>query len=57
MDLGSKKTSSILRTRLFRIIEKHGVKYQFGSTPGVGCPDGLFVIKTISYKTQSQFIS
>ena len=47
MDLGSKIFSSILCTRLFVIIQKHGVKYQFGSTPGVGCQDGSFTIKTM----------
>ena len=47
MDIGSKIFSSILCTRLFKIISKHGVKYQFGSTPGVGCQDGTFTIKTI----------
>ena len=34
---------------LFRIISKHGVKYKFGSTPGVGCQDGTFIIKTLIY--------
>ena len=47
MDIGSKVFSSILCARLFQVIKKHGVKYQFGSTPGVGCQDGTFTIKTI----------
>ena len=47
MDMGSKIFSSILCTRLFKIIDKHGVKYQFGSTPGVGCQYGSFTIKTM----------
>ena len=47
MDLGSKIFSSIMCTRLFKIIEAHGVRYQFGSTPGVGCQDGSFTLKTI----------
>ena len=47
MDIGSKTFSSILCTRLFKIIEPHGVRYQFGSTPGVGCQDGIFTIKTM----------
>ena len=46
MDMGSKIFSSILCTLLFEIIDKHGVKYQFGSTPGVGCQDDSFTIKT-----------
>ena len=47
MDLGSKIFSSIMCTRLFKIIAAHGVRYQFGSTPGVGCQDGSFTLKTI----------
>ena len=47
MDIGLKIFSSILCTRLFKIIEKHGVRYQFGSTPGVGCQGGSFMIKTM----------
>ena len=47
MDIGSKVFSSILCERLFKVIKKHGVKYQFGSTPGVGCQDGTFTIKTL----------
>ena len=47
MDIGSKIFSSILCTRLFKIIRKHGVKYQFGLTPGVGCQDSSFAIKTM----------
>ena len=47
MDIRSKVFSSILCARLFKVIKKHGVKYQFGSTPGVGCPDGTFTIKTL----------
>ena len=29
------------------MIRKHGVKYQFGLTPGVGCQYGSFTIKTM----------
>ena len=47
MDIGSKIFSSILCERMFRILKKNGIKYQFGSTPGVGCQDGLFTIKTL----------
>ena len=32
---------------LFKLINKHGVKYQVGSSPGVGFQDGTFTIKTI----------
>ena len=35
MDTGNKIYSSIICGQLFKIIRKHGMKYQFGSTPGV----------------------
>ena len=47
MDMGSKIFSSILCTILFLILDRHGVKYQFGSTPGVVCQDGIFTIKIL----------
>ena len=47
MNIGSEIFSSIMCTRLFKIIRKHVVKYQFGLTPGVGCQDGSFTIKTM----------
>ena len=33
--------------KLFKTISKHGVKFQFGSTPGVGCQYGTFTIKAL----------
>ena len=47
MDIRSKVFSSLICKILLKIIKKHGVKYQFGSSPGVGCQDGNFTIKTI----------
>ena len=47
MEIGNKIYSSIMCGRLFKIISKHGVKYQFESTPGVVCQDGTFTIKTL----------
>ena len=47
MDIGNKIYSSIMCGRLFNIIIKHGMKCQFGSTPGVGCQYGTFTIKTL----------
>ena len=47
MDVGSNFFSSILCARFFTVIKKHGVKYQFGSTPGVVCQDIKFTIKTL----------
>ena len=48
MDIGDKVFSSLICKRLFKIIKKHGVKYQFGFSPGVGCQDGTFTIKKYS---------
>ena len=47
MDIGAKVFSSLICKRLFKIIKKQGVKYQFGSSPGVGCHDGTLTIKTL----------
>mmetsp|Transcript_22885 Transcript_22885/g.52542 ORF Transcript_22885/g.52542 Transcript_22885/m.52542 type:complete len:261 (+) Transcript_22885:134-916(+) len=47
MDVMSKIFSSILNERIFKIIQKHGNRFQFGGTPKVGCADGLFTIKTL----------
>ena len=47
IDIGSKVFSSLICKRLFKIIRKHGVKYQFGSSPRVGCQYGTFPIKAI----------
>ena len=46
VDIGAKVFSNLICKRLFKIIKKHGVKYQFGTSPGVGCQDGTFTIKT-----------
>ena len=47
MDIGNNIYSSILCGRLFKIIRKHSLKFQFGSTPGVGCQYGTFTINTL----------
>ena len=39
--------------RLFMIISKHGVKYQLGSTPGVGYQYVTFTIKTLLHLRQN----
>ena len=49
MGIGNKIYSSIMCVQLFNIISKHGVKCQFGSTPGVVCQDGTFNIKKLVY--------
>jgi len=47
MDIGTNIFISILYKRLFKIIKQHGVKYQFASSPVVGCQDGTFTIKIL----------
>ena len=47
MDIGSKLFNSLICKKIFKIIQKHRVKYQFGYYPGVGCQDSTFTIKTI----------
>ena len=42
----SKIFSCIINKRAFKILDKHGTKYQFGGTPKLGCADGLFTVKT-----------
>ena len=47
MYIGNKIYRRIICGRLFKIISKQGVKFQFGSTPVFGCQDGTFMIKTL----------
>ena len=47
MDIGAKIISIILCGRTFNILKAHGVKFQFGSTPGVGCQYERFTLKTL----------
>ena len=47
MDVCSKIFSIIMNERAFKILDKHGTKFQFGGTPKLGCRDGLFTIKTL----------
>ena len=53
MEIGNNIYISIIRVRLFKIISKHSVKLQFGSTPGVVCQDGTFTIKTLLHLIQN----
>ena len=46
MDVGSKIFSRILTARAYKLLNKHGTKYQFGATPNNGCQDGNFTLKT-----------
>ena len=33
--------------RAFQLLDKHGTQFQFGGTPGLGCRDGLFILKAL----------
>ena len=46
VDIDAKVFSSMMCKILFKIIKLHGCPTQFGSSHGVGCQDGRFVIKT-----------
>jgi hypothetical protein len=47
MDVCSKIFSSVMNGQAFRLLELHGTKFQFGGTPGLGCQDSLFTLKTL----------
>ena len=47
MDICSKVLSSIMIARAFRLLDKHGTRFQFGGTPKLGCRDGLFTLKVL----------
>ena len=46
MDVISKVLSRIVNKRLFKLLDKYATKFQFGGTPGVGCREGIFTLKT-----------
>jgi hypothetical protein len=47
MDNCSKIFSLVMKGRAFKLLGKHGTRFQFGGTPKLGCRDGLFVLKTL----------
>ncbi len=47
MDVCSKIFLSVMNGQAFRLLELDGTKFQFGSTPGLDCQDGLFTLKTL----------
>ena len=47
MNVCSKIFSCILNNRLYKLLEKHGIKTQFGATPVVDCADGSFTLNTL----------
>ena len=47
MDMCSNGFSSIMTARAFKLLDKHGTRFQFGGTPELGCRDGLFTLKAL----------
>jgi hypothetical protein len=47
MDMCSKVFSSVMTARAFKLLDKHGTRFQFGGTPEIGCRDGLFTLKAL----------
>ena len=47
MDVCSKNISCIITERLYLLLDKHGIRTQFGATPNVGCQDGSFILKSL----------
>ena len=47
MNMCSKVFSSVMTARAFALLDKHGMRFQFGATPDKGCQDGLFTLKAL----------
>jgi len=47
LDVTSKVVSIFINNRLQRLLKEHGVPYQFGATPSLGCVDAVFTLKTL----------
>ena len=47
MDMCGKVFLSVMTARAFTLLDKHGTRFQFGGTPGVGCRDGIFTLKAL----------
>ncbi len=47
MDICFKIFCSVMNARAFKLLAKHGTRFQFGGTPELGCRDALFVLKTM----------
>ncbi len=47
MDMCSKVFSLIMTACTFQLLDKHGMRFQFGGPPGLGCRDGLFTLKAL----------
>ena len=47
MDVCSKIFPCIMNDRLYCLLDRHGIRTQFGATPNVGCQDGSFTLKSL----------
>ena len=47
LDVSSKLISIIVNKRLQKLLKLRGITHQFGATPGTGCQNGLFCLKTL----------
>jgi hypothetical protein len=47
MDMCSKVFLSVMTAQAFALLDKHGMRFQFGGTPEIGCRDGLFTLKAL----------
>ncbi len=47
MDVCSKIFSLVMNGRAFKLLGKHGTRFQFGGTAEFGCGDCLFVLKML----------
>jgi hypothetical protein len=47
MDMCRKVFLSVMTTRAFSLLDKHGTRFQFGGTPEMECRDGLFMVKAL----------
>ncbi len=47
MDVSSKVFSSVMKARAFQLMELHGVRFQYGGTPEIGCHNDLITLKAL----------
>ena len=47
LDVTSKLVSIIVNKRLQKMLKIRGITHQFGASPGTGCQNGLFCLKTL----------
>ena len=47
MEFSSKIVIIFINMRLQKLLKLHGIPYQFGASPKLGCQDAVFVLKTL----------